>query len=257
MPDDFPGDEARETVDRALADGVSHLIFPNVDFASVGPMCVLHRIYPHCTSVAMGLHPTEVRADWQMQLQRMRQELDNILASTDIRVVAIGEVGMDLYWDKTFRSEQQLALAEQMRWATELNLPVIIHCREGVPSIVELLEQWEGLLPRMVFHSFTGTADEVKALRRYGEFYFGANGVVTFKNAESVREAVREIGLEHLLLETDSPYLAPVPKRGSRNESSYLPYIAAKVAEIFGVSISEVSDATTLNARTVFQRMFP
>lgn len=241
LQDEFAG-EYTEVAKRAFEAGVTHLIFPNVDRHSVAPMMRLHDCFPMNTSVAMGLHPTEINESWKDELAYIREILDTH------RFVAIGEVGIDMYWDKTFRTEQMQALDIQLHWAEEKHLPVIIHCRDGLNEIVEVLENYSGKLPEIVFHSFTGNVDDVNRLRKISDFYFGINGVVTFKNAQSLRDALPTIGLNRILLETDSPYLAPVPYRGKRNESAYIPLIAQKIAETLAISVEEVASTTTANA---------
>lgn len=231
-------------VRRALAAGVTHLIFPNVDLTTVEPMHRLAADFPDKVSCAMGLHPTEVNDDWRPALDRVVE-----LAETG-SYVAIGEVGIDLYWDATFREQQMQALEQQGRLAKRLGLPMIIHCREGLAECVETLSGVPGI--RGVFHSFGGTDDDVELIRkRLGDWYFGINGIVTFKNSK-LRRTLPAIGIDRLLLETDSPYLAPVPHRGKRNESAYLPCICAHIADSMGLDAAEVDEITTRSARTLF-----
>ncbi len=245
LRDEF-GDDAESAVVRALDHDVEHLVFPNVDLSTMRPMLELHSKFKHATSVAIGLHPTEINTEWRLTLDKI------IDLANDIDFVAIGEVGIDLYWDKTYREQQILALDYQLHLAEELSLPVIIHCREGLNEVLMVFENYNGVLPRCVFHSFTGNKDDVKRIKSIGDFYFGINGVVTFKNAIDLRNALSDIGLDRILLETDSPYLAPVPYRGKRNESAYLPSIAAKISETLCVSVDEVKQLTTLSARDFF-----
>lgn len=242
--EEFDADRS-EAVQRALAAGVSHLVLPNVDLTTIEPMHRLHDEFADVTSMAMGFHPTEVNADF-------RQSLDEVECHFgERRYVAVGEIGIDLYWDATYRREQMQALYTQLHWAREMNLPVIIHCREGLSTILEVFDAFEGELPQGVFHSFTGTVDDVAEIRRRGDFYFGINGIVTFKKS-TIPQLLPAVGLERLLLETDSPYLAPVPNRGRRNESANIPYICACIAQWLGVSNQEVSDATDANACRLF-----
>lgn len=237
---------ADEAVRRAVDAGVTKMIFPNVDLSTVALQRKLHEQFPDNTYMAMGLHPTEIDADWEKNLGMIEAELRENLAD----YVAIGEVGIDLYWDKTFRSAQREALAIQAGWAAQLGLPLIIHCREGLDDTLDVLRGVE--LGDVVFHSFTGTPDEVKRIRdSVASPYFGINGVVTFKNSR-LRDTLPSIGLDRMLLETDSPYLAPVPHRGKRNESAYLVHTAAHIASSMGLTLREVEDATTLNAVKVF-----
>ena len=164
--------------------------------------------------------------------------------------MAVGEVGIDLYWDATFRREQMEAFAMQVEKARELGLPVIIHCRDGLDEVLEVLAGYRGV--PAVFHSFGGTAQDVERIRALGDYWFGINGIVTFKNSK-LREVLPAIGLDRLLLETDSPYLAPVPNRGKRNESAFLPHIAAHIAQHLGLTTTQVAEATTANARQFFR----
>ncbi|MDE5851030.1 MAG: TatD family hydrolase [Muribaculaceae bacterium] len=238
-------------VDRAIDAGVELMVLPAVDRESAAEVAALHALRPDRTRTAMGLHPTEVGEDW-------REELDDIVAIlAPTSPVAIGEVGIDLYWDDSNLGQQKEAFTAQLIMAERMALPVIIHCRDGVVECCECIEeanaQTSGSLPPLVFHSFTGSPDDVRRIRQVCDPYFGINGVVTFKNSGSLPDAVKEIGIDRLLLETDSPYLAPVPKRGRRNESSYLTYINDKVAEILGLPPAETDRLTTRNAKTFFR----
>ena len=253
--DSFSKDEPHgcaAAVDRAVAAGVELMVLPAVDRESAAEVAALHAERPGRTLTAMGLHPTEVGEDW-------REELDDIIATlAPTSPVAIGEVGIDLYWDDSNLSLQKDAFVAQLLLADRMGLPVIIHCRDGVEVCVECIEAAKaaspsGSLPPMVFHSFTGSPEDVRHIRRVCDPYFGINGVVTFKNSGRLPDAVKEIGIGRILLETDSPYLAPVPKRGRRNESSYLQFINSKIAEILGISPRETDEATTRNAKDFFR----
>ena len=240
---EFAGDET-DPVDRAIEAGVKKLIFPNVDLSSVEPMINLADKHKSSVFVAMGLHPTEVKDDWP----DVMSEINSLIADGS-RYVAIGEIGMDLYWDKTFTDAQMQVFDTQVSTAVKLDLPIIIHCREALPQALEVLQGHREA--KGVFHSFGGSEADVDAIRRVGDFYFGINGVVTFKNSH-LRDTLPAIGLERILLETDSPYLAPVPNRGKRNESSYLPLIAKHIAESMNRDVNDISEATTANAETLF-----
>lgn len=246
--DEFASDKM-ETMQRAFDAGVEKLIFPNVDLSTIDSMRQLHAVFPNVTYMAMGLHPTEIEETWHSDLKRIKSELDNHRSD----YVAIGEVGIDLYWDKTFRNEQIKAFSEQVDWAIEYNLPLIIHCREGLSDVLDVLAS-KPKKPRAVFHSFCGTIADVKAIRQVGDFYFGINGVVTFKNSR-LSDALPEIGVERIVLETDAPYLAPVPYRGKRNESAYIGKTATKVAECFDLSIENLSSLTSENAMRLFTKI--
>lgn len=241
LADEFP--DGDEVVGRAVAAGVAHMVLPNVDLASVEPLLALHSRYPRLTSVALGLHPTEVRGDYREAMAEIRRRADALPAG---ELCAIGEIGIDLYWDATYRREQGEAFAEQCAWAVERQLPVIIHCRQGLDDALAVLSAMADR-PRGVFHSFGGTIEEVDRIRAVGDYYFGINGIVTFKNS-GLRDVLPHIGLDRMLLETDSPYLAPVPRRGRRNESAYVAYVAEAVAAALGVSPDEVGERTSANA---------
>lgn len=229
------------TLRRALAAGVDSLVFPNVDRSTIGPMMELHRLFPENTYVAMGLHPTEVRENW-------RDELDyflDLLRTNSDEYVAVGEVGIDLYWDRTFEKEQMTVFEEQVHASCELGLPLLIHCREGLDRVLEVMEAYPAA--RAVFHSFGGTVDDVERIRRHGDHFFGINGIVTFKNSR-LASVLPAIGLDRILTETDSPYLAPVPHRGQRNESAYIPLIVDRIAQALDRSVPVVAAATSQNA---------
>lgn len=239
------GSDGRDAVRRAIDAGVSHMIFPNVDLTTIEPMESLANLFRQNVSVAMGLHPTEVGEDW-------REVLAQIIEHTDCsrRYVAIGEVGIDLYWDKTFEDQQMMAFEIQARKAADLGLPIIIHCRNGLEQTLEVLQNIDGISG--VFHSFGGTATDVERIRKTCDFYFGINGIVTFKNSK-LKDTLPAIGIDRLLLETDSPYLAPVPYRGKRNESSYLTLIAECIAHILGIALDDLATETTQNAVSLFK----
>lgn len=238
---------SRETVVKnAFAAGVEKLVFPNVDLATVGPMNDLQSRFPDKIFMAMGLHPTEIGETWEADLA----EIESELAASPEKYVAIGEIGIDLYWDRTYREQQLKAFSRQVDWAISRDLPVIIHCRDGLDEILAVLAEKAGKV-RGVFHSFGGSADDVRRIRETGDFYFGINGIVTFKNSK-LGDTLPEIGLDRILLETDSPYLAPVPFRGKRNESAYIVNIAERVAACLNVSCKEIEETTTANAVRLF-----
>lgn len=245
-------DGCTAAVDRAVDAGVSLMVLPAVDRESAAEAATLHALRPDSTRTAMGLHPTEVEVDW-------KEELEEIVSTlTPTHPVAIGEVGIDLYWDDSNLALQKEAFTAQLLLAKELDLPVIIHCREGLEVCCGCIEEAKAavapeVLTHLVFHSFTGSPDDVRLIRRVCDPWFGINGVVTFKNAGQLPDAIREIGIDRILLETDSPYLAPVPKRGRRNESSYLTFINIRIAEILGLSPEETERITTRNAIDFFR----
>lgn len=244
--EEFADGEGAAAVRRALDAGVGKMIFPNVDRSTVEPMQALHSLFPDCTYMAIGLHPTEVDgSDPESQLSF----LTDALIGTD-RFVAIGEIGIDLYWDKTFREQQMQVFERQMQLAASLGLPAIIHGREGLDEILEVIDGLPAI-PQAVFHSFGGSEADVERIRRRGDFYFGINGIVTFKNS-SLRNVLPSIGIDRLLLETDSPYLTPVPHRGRRNESAYIIHTAAHVAASLGITTDVLASSTTASACRLF-----
>lgn len=248
MPDSFPDGEGVAAVERAIAAGVNIMIFPGVNEHTIDPMEDLHKRFPHNTLLAAGVHPDDLREDWQEQLAYVRKRMK------DGDYIAVGEVGIDLYRITEFRERQKSAFAEQIRWAIEDDIPVIIHCREGLDETLEVIESFDAnQRPPFLFHSFTYTPKEVTRIREIvPEALFGINGVATFKNAPEVREAVKEIGLRHIVLETDAPYLSPVPFRGKRNESAMIPYIAHSIADTLGLPEEDVAKETSANAYRFF-----
>lgn len=237
----------QEAVTRAIQAGVAQMIFPNVDLSTIPLMQNLHNQFPQNTFMAMGLHPTAIKESWVDDLSKIKSEIDK----NRNNYIAIGEIGIDLYWDKTFKEEQMQALEKQFQWSVESNLPVIIHSREGLDEILEILDGL-AIKPQGVFHSFGGTINDVEKIRTCGDFYFGINGIVTFKNSK-LREILSYIGIDRILLETDAPYLAPVPHRGKRNESAYLIHTAAYIAQYLSISLNEVASTTSANAKHLFK----
>lgn len=236
--------DREEMIQRALQMGVSRMLLPNIDSATIGPLFSLVEQFPgHCLPM-MGLHPTSVKENYKEELGRIEAALER----PDI--VAIGETGIDLYWDKTFLREQEEVFATQIRWAMELDLPLVIHARDSFPEIFQVLDSAGGPRLRGVFHSFTGGLEELEQALSYN-FMIGFNGIVTFKNS-NLGEVVKATPINRLLLETDAPFLAPVPQRGKRNESSYLPEIAIKVSEMHNLTKEEVARITSSNAELLF-----
>lgn len=244
MADAYP-DGGKEAVENAVKAGVTALVFPCVTLESLEGMRFLHECFPENTRLAIGLHPTEVGDDAEEQLQRMEAMLPGDFA-------AVGEVGIDLYHDASRREQQKKVFARQIKWAQKYDLPVIIHCRDGLDDTLEVLSSVEGKHPVLIFHSFTGGIEDVKRIREVCDPWFGINGVVTFKNAPLLREALPEIGIERILLETDAPWLSPAPMRGQRNESSRIPYIRDKVAEVLDISPQEAERVTDESAHKIF-----
>ncbi|MBR9922281.1 MAG: TatD family hydrolase [Bacteroidetes bacterium] len=238
-------DSDREAMlQRALDAGVDQFYLPNIDSDSIDSMLALEAAHPGVCHAMMGLHPCSVKEDYEKQLALM----EAWLSKRDF--VAIGEIGIDLYWDKTFVEQQKEAFLIQAAWATERGLPFVIHSRESIDMITALIQDnWKDGM-RGIYHCFTGSLKQAEAIMELG-FYMGIGGVLTFKNA-GLDKVLADVPLERLVLETDSPYLAPVPRRGKRNESAYIPYIATKLAEVKGISVEEVAEITTANAKKIF-----
>lgn len=242
-------DEDRElAILRAVEAGVTRMFMPNIDDTTIESLMSLCDKHANCYPL-MGFHPTSVDADWEKRLSVVEKTL-----RSGYKFYGIGEVGMDLYWDKTYIKEQMKVFDIQTQWAIELNLPLIIHCREAYPEMLEVLSKYKDTLLKGIFHSFGGTVDEAQALMEYPNFMLGINGVVTFKKS-TLPDVLREVPIEKIVLETDSPYLAPVPYRGRRNESAYLLSTANKLSEIYGLPIDEISAQTTTNALKVFENV--
>lgn len=240
------GEDLEAVVSRAVASGIGHFVLPNVDTETIAPLREVREKYPCLMSSAMGLHPTSVNDTYKPALDAVYKEL----CSGDY--CGVGEIGLDLYWDKTYYKQQTDVFVTQLKWAAEKDLPVIIHCRDAFDEIIEVFDRLKQIPVRGVFHSFGGTPEQVEKVKGAGDFYFGINGVATFKNAH-LENTVRAIGLSRLLLETDAPYLAPVPYRGKRNEPAYLVRTAEKMASVFGIEESEIEETTTRNAVSLFR----
>lgn len=232
-----------DSIQRAFNAGVTRLILPDIDASTRQRMFDTAEQYPSHIFPTLGLHPTSVNEDWRQQIAAVEHE------AARHPVVAIGECGIDLYWDTTYRREQMSAFEWQVSLARELNLPLIVHSRESLPDIFTILEHAHHNI-RGVLHCFPGNEDDAARACDLG-FLLGIGGVVTFKRS-TMADVVAHMGIEPLLLETDAPYLTPVPHRGKRNESSYIPLIAAKIAEITGVDLKKVAAITSKNAEDLF-----
>ena len=241
--EDFNADR-KQLIDKAISNGVSKFYLPNIDFNSIETMLDLEKQYPNNCFAMMGLHPCSVDENVNSQLAQVKQWLDKRT------FVAIGEIGIDLYWDKTFFKQQLLAFETQIKWALHFNYPIIIHCRNAFNEVFEVLHSFNQL-PKAIFHCFSGTIDEAQKIIELGNFKLGIGGVITFKNS-GLDKVIEQIDLSHLVLETDAPYLAPAPFRGKRNEPSYLLEVAKKVAELKHISMNELAEITTKNAEFVF-----
>lgn len=237
-----------QVLQRALDAGVERCFLPNIDRNSIQPMLDLEAQYPGRCFAMMGLHPCSVKADYEEELGIVRQWLDRRPFS------AVGEIGLDLYWDKTYIDQQREAFRLQMDWAKELGVPIVIHTRDAMDMTIDMVEAAKDDRLEGVFHCFTGNAEQAKRVMDLG-FYLGIGGVVTFKNGGLDKVLAEEtIGLEHLVLETDAPYLAPKPYRGKRNESAYTRLVAEKLAEVKQVDLAEVARQTTQNADHLFRK---
>lgn len=252
--EEFDEDRA-DVMCRAREAGVTHVVMPNIDEASIWPMLQVCAEYPGFCYPTIGLHPTEVKEDYCQVLGRMKARLDASVRGEALHApfVAVGEVGLDFYWDSTYKQEQLLALEEQVEWALEYNLPIIIHSREAFSELYALFSHYKNTPLCGVFHSFTGTADEARALLEFPGFVLGINGVATFKRS-SLPEVLREVPLARIVVETDSPYLAPVPYRGKRNESAYVSLVVDKLAEVYQCSPEQVALQVCENSYNLFFR---
>ena len=231
---------------RAREAGVTHIFMPNIDSTTIGPMLRVCREYKGYCYPMIGLHPTSVNETYEQELAIVRERL-----SAPNYFVAIGEIGLDLYWDRTFLKEQLLVFERQIEWALEYELPVVIHTREAFDYIYKVMEPYKKTALRGIFHSFTGTPEEAARLLEFDGFMLGINGVVTFKKS-TLPETLLTVPLERIVLETDSPYLTPVPNRGKRNESANVRDTFLKIAEIYQMNPEYVAQVTTENALKVF-----
>lgn len=230
---------------RAKDAGVSLALLPAIDSGSHQSMLELEAAYPDYCLAMIGLHPVSVKADYEEELALVESELKRR------KWIAIGEIGMDLYWDKSFKAEQEDAFLRQCKWAIEYDLPIAIHARESIDELIQLIKEVNDERLRGVFHCFTGTVDQAFSAIDLG-FYLGIGGVATFKNG-GLEPTLLAAPRDRILLETDAPYLAPVPKRGKRNETAYVRYVAERVAEVWNVSLEQVAAVTTENARQLFE----
>jgi len=237
-------DDREEVIRNAVEAGVGKILMPNIDVGSLPDLLSVAGQYPGVCYPMIGLHPSSVGQDYKEQLDSLGQSFH------DHPFIGIGEIGIDLYWDKTYISEQKEAFREQLRQARYHHLPVVIHVRNSFDEVFSILEEEQDGSLRGIFHCFSGEEREAGMVTGLG-FYLGIGGVVTYKNS-LLPEVLRSVGPKHLVLETDAPWLSPVPKRGRRNECSYLPFIAAKVAEVYPLPVEEIAAITTRNAGELF-----
>ncbi len=235
--------DIEDVIARAKSEGVSRFYLPNVDSSSIADLLKLEEKHPECIAM-MGLHPCYVKENVADELKLVEEWLDKR------PFAAVGEIGLDYYWDKTFIAEQKDAFRQQINWASELTLPIVIHSRDSMQDCIDIVRDHQNGKLRGIFHCFGGTVEEAKQIIDLG-FLMGIGGVVTYKKS-GLSEILSSIPLAHLVLETDAPYLTPVPFRGKRNEPSYLKYIVAKMAEALNISAEEVARQTTLNAQKLF-----
>lgn len=231
-------------IKKAITSGVKKMYLPNIDSTSIEGMLQLEKEFPVNCFAMMGLHPCSVNENVESELKLVEEWLGKR------KFCAVGEIGIDLYWDKTFFEQQKMAFKKQIDWALKYELPIVIHCRDAFDEIFEILSSYNKL-PKGIFHCFSGNLEQANKIISLNKFKLGIGGVVTFKNS-GLDKVVEQIDMSHLVLETDSPYLAPVPFRGKRNESGYLVMIAEKVAALKNLSIAEVAEVTSNNADKIF-----
>lgn len=238
-------DEDRdEMIQRAFDNNIQHLFLPNIDEASIDGMLALEKQYPDNCHAMMGLHPCSVAANYKQVLAKMEEWF------TKRPFCAVGEIGLDYYWSKEFVAEQKDAFRIQCRWAKELDIPIVIHARDSLDDLIEIVAEEKTANFRGIFHCFGGSIEQANKIIDLG-FLMGLGGVLTFKKA-NLGAIVEQIDLKHLVLETDAPYLTPTPYRGKRNESAYIQIIAEKLAEVKGISLDEVAQTTSKNALDLF-----
>ncbi len=245
-------EDRQEVILRAQQAGVTKVFIPAIDLPSVYTVLAVCETFPGYAFPMLGLHPEEVRADWREVLSKMKQLLDANQQSPVLpHFIAIGEVGLDYYWSREYEKEQLLAFEQQVLWSIETRLPLMIHCRKAQQEIVRILKLYERDLPGGVFHCFTGNEKEAAELLRFDRFLLGIGGVLTFKKSH-LPEVVRDIPLTRIVLETDSPYMAPVPMRGKRNEPAFTTYVLEKMAAAYDLPVEKVARQTTANAMRLF-----
>lgn len=240
--------EHNQMIKRAFEAGLEKIFMPNIDSSSIEFMKAINQTYPDQCMMMMGMHPCSVKENVEDELKIIQNALED-----GSPYYAVGEIGIDLYWEKSFLKQQEWAFREQIKWAKAKSLPIVIHCREAFDEILAILDEVNDDDLSGIFHCFTGTVEQAKHILSYGNFKLGIGGVVTFKNS-GLDKVVQQLDLKDLVLETDAPYLAPVPYRGKRNESLYLVEVAKKLAELFEVSLDEVASQTSKNAEEIFYK---
>ena len=256
-----------QVVERAREAGVQRMFLPAIDVKSCHSVLATCQRFPDLCFPMLGLHPEEVRSDWRSSLEQIKEIIHSSLLSfpssarlpvafpLSSKVIAIGEVGLDYYWSREFEQEQLEAFEEQVRWSVEMRLPLMIHCRKAQNELVAILRRYKDDLPGGVFHCFTGNDVEARQLLEFPNFVLGIGGVLTFKKSHLPEVLPAVVPLDRIVIETDAPYMAPVPMRGQRNESAFIPYIIEKLAESYGVSPDEVCRQTNENVLRTFPRI--
>ena len=240
-------DDLDEVVARAKEAGAIQLFVPGINYDSIASMKAVCERFPDFIRPMIGIHPEDVKEDYKDVLEKMHQELDNS------NYIAIGEVGLDYYWSREFEKEQLDAFEQQVQWSVETQLPLMIHCRKAQNEMVKIIRRYEKELPGGVFHCFTGNQHEAIELLQFDKFVLGIGGVSTFKKSHLTEDLASVVPIDRIVLETDAPYMAPVPHRGERNESSFIPFIIEKLALAYEVSNEELATVTTATAKKVFQ----
>lgn len=239
-------EDRNEVIARALKAGVEKVLLPNINEESISRMMAVAKEHPGVCYPMMGLHPEDVKDDWAQVLDRMERQLDGM--------IAVGECGLDFYWDSTYKKEQIEAFERQICWARERDLPLVIHMRKAEPELLEAMDRHRGDGLRGVFHCFGGSRETAERMLRHEGFALGIGGVVTFKNSR-LADTLKSVPLDRIVLETDSPYLAPVPYRGKRNEPAYVLQVAAFLSNVYGVPVEKVSEVTNATVRQLFFNM--
>lgn len=236
-------DDRDEVVSRALASGVEKILLPNINEGSISSMLDVAKAYPGICYPMMGLHPEDVKEDWEQVLDRMEMQLDGM--------IAVGECGLDFYWDSTYRNEQIEAFERQICWARDCDLPLVVHMRKAEPELLDAMDRHKSDGLRGIFHCFGGSRETAQRMLRHEGFVLGIGGVVTFKNSR-LAETLTTVPLDRIVLETDAPYLTPVPFRGKRNEPAYVAQIASFLSNIYNVSVEEVNKVTNTTVKRIF-----
>ena len=245
-------DDRDLVVQRAREAGCAAIFLPAIDLKSCHAVLDTCARYPGYCYPMLGLHPEEVRGDWREQLAQIREIINSRLQTSDLRLIAIGEVGLDYYWSREFEQQQLSAFEQQVQWSVETRLPLMIHCRKAQNEMVTILKRYAHDLPGGVFHCFTGNEQEARQLLEFPQFVLGIGGVLTFKKSHLPETLAASVPLERIVLETDAPYMAPVPMRGQRNESAFIRHVITRLAEAYGVSEETICRQTTANACRIF-----